>query len=253
MTKDATPAAPSPVGEGSAPLAWLTPRLVAGVVLVLVGTALGLEALELVDPALLAPYFPLGFTVVGLAVLVRRGSLLVATLLVAGGLWGTLKNLGLIRWELSDLWPLALIALGLLLLRQALTPREETAAQSRPRVFAFLSRPVRAVEGTFGGGEAVAFMGGAVVDLRQAEIAPGSSLTVFAMWGGIEVLLDPSCAAIGSVFPVMGAYDDATRAEGVTVDAVRIRGAVLMGGIEVRNRPSEGELETRTGGPSDDR
>ena len=58
------------------------------------------------------------------------------------------------------------------------------------------------------------------------------------MWGGLEILLDPSCAAVSSVFPVMGAYADETTAEGVTVDAVRIRGLVVMGGVEVRNDPS---------------
>jgi hypothetical protein len=87
---------------------------------------------------------------------------------------------------------------------------------------------------------AMAFCGGAELDFREAVLAPGvTELKVFAMWGGVEIIVPPGlnveCHGIG----IMGGFDHAPETS-VPIDAIaptlRVSGVALMGGVDVTVR-----------------
>jgi hypothetical protein len=89
---------------------------------------------------------------------------------------------------------------------------------------------------SFRGGELTAFMGGCEIDLRQAAIDGEAVIDVFALWGGIEIRVPEHWTVIGRVTPLMGGFDDQTRApKDATVHKLIVRGFVIMGGVEIKN------------------
>ncbi len=91
---------------------------------------------------------------------------------------------------------------------------------------------------------AVAVMGGCDLDLRHAEIdGPEVEITVFALMGGIQITVPEGFDVELNVIPFMGGHNlklrDVPRVPGSP--RIRIRGFVMMGGVDVRSKP------TRTG------
>jgi len=87
---------------------------------------------------------------------------------------------------------------------------------------------------------AIAFCGGVELDFREAVMPPGvTELKVFAMWGGVDVIVPPGmnveCHGVG----IMGGFDHAPgAAEPVAPHAptLRITGVALMGGVDITVR-----------------
>jgi hypothetical protein len=89
--------------------------------------------------------------------------------------------------------------------------------------------------------EATAVMGGVEADLRGAR-ARGSEVVaeVFAMWGGIELIVPEDWRVVSEVVPVMGGVEDKTHlAEGGDTTTLVVRGLVVMGGLEIKNKKGE--------------
>jgi predicted membrane protein len=97
----------------------------------------------------------------------------------------------------------------------------------------------------FRGGDIMAFMGGAHLDLRLATIAPGEEaiLDVTVIMGGVEIAVPNTWVVSTPVFPFMGAVED-KRLTPLPVDGklpdggsprLVIRGFVMMGNIELRS------------------
>jgi len=141
-------------------------------------------------------------------------------------------------WEL---WPLALIGVGGLLVFRAL--RGPTAASPADRLdqvhpFAiWAGLTLKNESQDFRGGDVSAVMGGVELDLRGARTkSPRVVLDVFAWWGGVDIQVPRDWRVVSEVLPLMAGYEDKTRpAEGETATTLVIRGAVIMGGIEVKN------------------
>lgn len=87
---------------------------------------------------------------------------------------------------------------------------------------------------------AVAFCGGVELDFREAVMPPGvTEVKIFAMWGGVEVIVAPGmnveCDGIG----IMGGFGHApetTTAPDPFAPTLRVTGLALMGGVEVTVR-----------------
>jgi hypothetical protein len=88
---------------------------------------------------------------------------------------------------------------------------------------------------------AVAVMGGAELDFRDARFPPGvTTVTAVALMGGVEIVVPPGVRVESSGIPVMGGFDrlDQDGNPDAFPDAVlRIRGVACMGGVEVKVRP----------------
>jgi len=87
---------------------------------------------------------------------------------------------------------------------------------------------------------AIAIMGGADLDFREAVLGPGvTEVSVFAMCGGVKILVPPGvnvdCSGIG----ILGAFENNAQSVGAPdTDAptIRVNGLALMGGVEVTVR-----------------
>lgn len=94
----------------------------------------------------------------------------------------------------------------------------------------------------------VAFMGGAQIDLRDAEIA-GDEIIVrcFAVMGGIEVIVSEGVEVHVQGVPFMGGFDnkiaDVPILPGTPV--VKVTGLALMGGVDVKSKASPEEEQAR--------
>lgn len=229
---------------GSPPPVRVTPHLVLGLLIIVVGVLFTLDNLEITEADRYLRYWPVGLIAIGLAKLVGRkeghGSPLGGVLLVIAGGWLLLDNLNLIDVRLFELWPVLLIAAGSVMVWHGLRgrpPRVTARTEDTITAVAILAGVNRGSNSTaFRGGELAAFMGGCEIDLRQAAIHGEAVIDVFAMWGGIEIRVPEGWRVIGRVTPILGAFDDTTRPpQGATTHTLVVRGAVLMGGVEVKN------------------
>lgn len=97
---------------------------------------------------------------------------------------------------------------------------------------------------------ALAAMGGAELDFREAEMPPGvTTVRVFAMWGGVEIIVPPGMRVESHGIGIMGGFEHSE--EGDTDPdpdgpVLRITGAAIMGGVDVTTRyPGESAGEAR--------
>lgn len=225
------------------PVMRLTPHVIFGLVLMLVGIAFTLDHLNIVEADRVLAYWPIGLIVTGMVMLSQigrgQGGALGGMLFVVAGSWLLLDNLDMIDVSLVGFWPILLIIGGAVLLWQGLGhPRERpTAATASVTAIAVLSGVNRGSNSQqFRGGDLAAFMGGCEIDLRQAAIHGEAVIDVFAMWGGIEIRVPENWTVVGRVTPLMGGFDDTTRAPAeATAHTLVVRGIVVMGGIEVKN------------------
>jgi predicted membrane protein len=278
----------------------VTPQLVIGVFITLLGVVLMLDQMAIVEARRLRPFWPMVLMAVGVAMLLQRrdpGGRFWGSVWTGIGGWMLLNTLG---WLNVSLWqligPLILILIGANVMmhtirgqRPTRPPRpslprydrfgviEPPAADApigvagagadaaavppipggtRPAhalplqndpsgsvtLFAVMGEAKRASnDKPFRGGEMTAFMGGCVLDLRQATILPGEQavINVLAVMGGHEIWVPPGWAVASDLVPVLGGVDD-KRLPPLeplpdTAPRLRLRGLVLMGGVVIKH------------------
>ena len=83
--------------------------------------------------------------------------------------------------------------------------------------------------------------GGVTLDLREARPSTeGATLSVTALFGGVDVIVPRGWRVKLQGTPIFGGYEDKTEGDGppgpespqLTIDVL-----VLFGGLEVKNRP----------------
>lgn len=227
-------------------VAWFSPRLVLGLAIVAFGSLLLLDNLGVIeaDP-IYRFFFPAILLAVGTAVLVQ-GSIW-GWVWIFGGSWVLAEKLELIDLNFFQLFlPTVLLLVGGSLIYRTFARPKALAAMvpgveessSFVRAFAVMSgNERRASSSTFRGGDLAAFMGGVVLDLRQAKTLPaGAVLDTFAFWGGIEIKIPETWQVRSEVIPLMGGFEDKTRPKpGAVEGTLVIRGFAIMGGVEVSN------------------
>lgn len=100
---------------------------------------------------------------------------------------------------------------------------------------------------------ALALMGGVEFDFREAWFGPGvTEVTVFALWGGVDVIVPPGLQVECSGAGILGAFertpDELADASPASLDpaspVLRVNGVALMGGVTVSTRlPGERERD----------
>ena len=90
---------------------------------------------------------------------------------------------------------------------------------------------------------AVAFMGGISLDLREASLSgPVTDIYVFAMMGGVEIIVPPDVRLESDGFAIMGGFEDQLKepaSRDPDAPLVRVHGFAFMGGVEARVAPIE--------------
>lgn len=226
---------------------WLSPRVVVGVFIILLGLVLTLDnagvpvATALRD--LLANGWPVVFILAGVARLLEAPAayrepspyvwLAVGVALLA-------HNFGYV--DLEQLWPLALVAGGVFLVWRAYVPPAAPQPDTGERIDAFsLMGAARrtSASAAFLGGNVTAVMGGVEMDLRGATLAPGgAAVEAFTLWGGIEIIVPRGWRVTSRGVALLGGFDDKTNPpdDGAADGPVLvISGAAVMGGVEIKH------------------
>lgn len=223
----------------------ITPQVVLGGLIIIIGVLFTLGNLEIIHTREVLRFWPVMLIIYGISKIAQPpgapGKLFGLFLLFVGtGL--TLDKLDLFDFRFWDFWPIALIGLGVTLLvrashRMSSVPAHGTISGNIVNTIALLGGTTRSSNAQdFRGGELTAIMGGCEIDLRHASFEGEAIIDVFALWGGIEIKVpeDWSVDIVGT--PLMGAFEDNTRQpkSGSTKRLV-VKGYAIMGGVEVEN------------------
>lgn len=223
----------------------LNARLFFGVAVLALGMLWTLDNLSLIDASEYLRWWPALALAYGLMALAGIG---VRQQTVPGAFWtllggaALLNTLGLIHVSIFDLWPVFLIIAGGAIVGRAwkgapsVTSADE--AGSTFNTFAFMGAAERKViSQSLRQGELSAVMGGVVADLRSASPADGRAVVdVFAMWGGIEIIVPVGWRVVGEVTAILGGFDDSTVPPlDPAAPTLVVKGTAMMGGIEVKH------------------
>ena len=244
----------------------ITPRVIAGLLIVGFGLALTLDNLNVIEAGDLIRYWPFGLIAVGLAKLLQdreRSSRVGGAIMILIGALVAADQFFFFQIHIWRFWPLAIVFFGAVILWKALYPaaaagRQEagpavgggsypygTAAQTPPRPgtleqtvsdFAIWSGITRRVSSpAFKRADLTAIMGGIELDLRQAGTDGGDAVVdVFVMWGGVEIIVPPDWAVSNQVTPILGAAEDKSTGTQQARHRLIVKGVVVMGGVDIK-------------------
>ena len=227
-------------------------RIVFGLFIIAVGLFALLDNLHLFDARLVQPFWPLVFVALGALKLSQGGSprhSLWGVALIAVGAGMTLQNLGVIHFQWRDLWPLAVIWVGLSVLTKGIVFRARGDAAFGPgqreerlehgaRIDASATMSGIVLKNDsqeFTGGEINAVMGAVEIDLRQAAIATEAVLHLSIIMGGVEIRVPREWSVVVNGSPVLGGIEDKTVPPMTPGKRLVIDGSVIMGGVEITN------------------
>ena len=230
-------------------------RVVFGAFIIVVGLFALLDNLHLFDSHLVQPFWPLVFVALGALKLsqARHGNHVVAGgALIAVGAGLTLQNLGLLHFDWRQLWPLALILVGLSVITKGFRTRgdgdmargsarmgqrdERFEHGSRIDASATMSGIVLKNDSQdFQGGEISTVMGAVEIDLRQAAIVTEAVLHLSIIMGGVEIKVPREWSVSVNGSPMLGGIEDKTVPPMTPGKRLVIEGSVIMGGVEISN------------------
>src|SRR5262245_11897690 len=187
-------------------------RLFAGLVIAALGTLALLGNFDIIPIHNVWRFWPLALVAVGIAKLLRPTGRFPGVIFLIIGMWFLLRNLGVLQYSLWNLWTVVVVVrLVCGGMGRALTglPPDSSSALS---TFTMLGGSEHHGSSTdFRGGDATAILGGCKIDLRQAVIKGEEALLdVFAMWGGIEILVPRTWSVVLRGTPVLGGVEGKT-------------------------------------------
>jgi hypothetical protein len=216
----------------------LSPNVIFGVGLVVVGVLLTLQSTHLITVDALRQYWPLGIVAVGIAFVLQPF------------LW---RNAGEMEQPRDFRWaPLVIVLIAAAFWTHVsgrTSNRTDTFSSDQVKVTAMLGgSSVVSRSPTFHGGEVTSFLGGSQLDLRQAAIAPGAEavIDVDTFMGGVVIRVPDTWQVDVSTMMIMGGVEDQRpsarrKAPDVpaTTDApaaprLKLTGAVIMGGLVIK-------------------
>ena len=203
-------------------------------------------------------YWPVALIALGVSKLFETrgaGGVVWAAMAMLVGTAFLLDNLGIWHASWNMIWPLGLIAFGVLMLVNALERRRspddpacvktysDTSSDNMLRAWATFSGLKRRLDTqNFQGGEMLAVFGGIEVDLRRANIAPAVKEVVIdanATFGGIDIKVPETWLVVARGQGIFGGYEDKTippkPQEGVAPPKLVITGFAVFGGISIEN------------------
>jgi predicted membrane protein len=253
----------------SLPASRVTGRMIAGGVLIALGVLFTLDNFGIVEAGDVFRYWPLflvGFGLLKVAQARYSEQRVGGAVLMAAGVLLLLRTLHVINLHMRQVWPIALVIGGGLLIWRSVRRRDPNAvlASARGRLphaesgladadasagggytlneFAFLGGGERIIRTSdFRGGEVTAVMGGFEIDLRGAGmIADEAVLEVFTLWGGVEIRVPEDWIVQIQATPILGGISETTSGPVIPVapsgprKRLIIRGTAIMGGVEVK-------------------
>jgi predicted membrane protein len=94
------------------------------------------------------------------------------------------------------------------------------------------------VSKNFKGGDITCFMGGAEINLTQADITGSVVIDITTVMGGAKLIVPPNWEIKSEISTVMGGVEDKRQVQGKIIDFNKVlvlKGTAFMGGIELRS------------------
>lgn len=219
-------------------------RALTGILIVVAAVVLLLNNTGVLDlDTFVKTWWPLAIVLAGVLVFANNTrSWIVASFLVAlGGLY-QLKVLEIVDFTpWMVIWPLVLLFIGLSLVFRNSSVSDKTSAAEKEEVTAILAgATATSTSKKFVRADLTAIMGGAKLDLREANIQDGATLNVFSFWGGVEIILPTNVVVRNQLSNVLGGTEDKSKqVASAKAPTLTIRGDVIMAGVSIRNKPTE--------------
>ncbi|HTL07526.1 MAG TPA: DUF5668 domain-containing protein [Chitinophagaceae bacterium] len=90
----------------------------------------------------------------------------------------------------------------------------------------------------FKGGDITCFMGGAEINLTQADIHGSVVMDITAVMGGVKLIVPPNWEVKSELSTILGGVEDKRQVQGKIIDFNKVlvlKGTAFMGGIELRS------------------
>jgi len=219
-------------------------RLIIGVVIVAVGALALFMNLGFDIDASIWDYWPLILVLFGLSRLLQPReyrSTLSGLIFLVLGTFLLLNNLEVINFGFSELWPVIIIIVGISIIRHGFgTPGGNALDTEYINLNAILGGgEYNFSSKSLKGGSIAAFMGGAKIDLRQADTQEDPMvIDAFSVMGGIEIVVPRNWEITVKGTPILGGMENKTTFESSpdgTSRKLLIKGTTIMGGVEVKN------------------
>ena len=226
--------------------------LVWGALIVAAGVALLLDHMGFIAIGSLFRFWPMILVFFGVGHLFTRSNRVGGVILIVVGTIFQLNNLGISHLRFADMWPVAIIAVGLLLMWGAMKPPlilkgvngTGDTADVLEAVAIFGGTERRIKSQTFKGGRVTSIFGGVELDFRDANIdGDEATLDVNCIFGGVEIRVPDRWNVHSRSIPVLGGYSDKTRLSAAPPQdspndkkkTLIITGTVIFGGVEIGN------------------
>ena len=206
----------------------VTTNLAFGICLIVLGIALMLDRLQLVDASQILRFWPVGLVLFGVVLVIQS--------------FQRVDTTSMARPQPSYGGHVFVWIVVALVMSQAFSRGTTSRTESTDTVdvTAVLSRHQRVSNGpVFRGGEMTSVMGRAELDLRKTTVAPGEEaiIEIFTLMGGATIRVPEGWTVDVRAAPIMGGVRD--RREGVRdvpgAPRIVIRGFIMMGGLDVRS------------------
>ncbi|HTQ62181.1 MAG TPA: DUF5668 domain-containing protein [Candidatus Solibacter sp.] len=244
--------------------------LIWGLIIVFVGVALLLDHMGILPFGSVYRFWPLLLVLAGVMNLANQSGRAFGFILIVAGILLQLSKLGLMRLTFADFWPLAIIAVGLLLIWGSLETRgvlrsrrkskfdwtqpnaaaafrqqvidASTDTESSMNAVAIFGACERRFTGQhFQNGKLTSIFGGIELDFRDADIDDEAVLEISCVFGGVELRIPETWYVNSRSLPVFGGFEDKTRQARTDNPSTGkrktliITGTVVFGGVEIKN------------------
>jgi predicted membrane protein len=222
-------------------------QLILGLFIIVLGVLYTLENLGVLYAHDILRYWPILIALYGVSKVIQNqttGQKAWGVFWIFVGSFWFLDRLDILYFNIWDLWPLILVALGLSLIwrpsrRNYGFPGGSFVGDNSSTInaFALMGGFKRANDSKdFRGGEATAIMGGCELDFRKADIQEGEAvLHVVALMGGIEIWVPENWIVVLQGIPVLGGFEDKTHSPSDSNKRLIVKGYSVMGGVEIKN------------------
>lgn len=216
-------------------------RLIIGAIIAVAGLLLLLNALAIIDTSsIIKNWWPLLVVAGGVAIFFNDSkNYLWALVIITVGAFAQLRVLGFYSnidfWQV--VWPIILIGVGIsIAMGRSAVPRSKTVTGGDDVTAILGGSDQKNTSSNYSGSKVTAIMGGAKIDLRKANINEQATLEVFALMGGIEIVVPRSIIVKNRTNVILGGVENKTDQD-ITQDSptITVVGDVIMGGVEIKN------------------
>jgi predicted membrane protein len=230
--------------------------VISGSIIALIGTVILLDNLGFHIVSHLYRFWPMILILIGAWNLACKSGRVFGVFLIIIGALFQLDTLGIAHFTWGEIWPLAIIAVGVLVMWGSVQAKKVSKvvsdatggeSQGDPRttlnevaIFGGIERRITSQD--FQGGYIQAVFGGVELDLRDAKMLQDEAkLEINAVFGGVEIRVPDTWQVVSRGQAFFGGFVDETRSYGAenpagpTRKALILTGAAVFGGVEIKN------------------